>query len=226
MKGKRIFYCELAYFFGIVVLAFGTALMEKADFGMSMVVAPAYLIHLKISEYVPSFSFGMSEYIFQAVLLVLLSLGMHKFKKIYILSFATAFIYGTVLDIVINTVALFPYSGFVWQVIFYIAGLITCAIGVALLLHTYFPPEAYELVVKELSAKFNVTIGKTKTIYDCCSCALAIVLSLCFFKTFIGVKWGTIVCAIINGWLIGKISQLLESKFILKDALSWRNKLQ
>ena len=76
MKGKRIFYCELAYFFGIVVLAFGTALMEKADFGMSMVVAPAYLIHLKISEYVPSFSFGMSEYIFQAVLLVLLSLVM------------------------------------------------------------------------------------------------------------------------------------------------------
>ena len=55
MKGKRIFYCELAYFLGIVVLAFGTALMEKADFGMSMVVAPAYLIHLKISEYVRLF---------------------------------------------------------------------------------------------------------------------------------------------------------------------------
>ena len=226
MKGKRIFYSELAYFLGIVVLAFGTAMMEKADFGMSMVVAPAYLIHLKISEYVPFFSFGMSEYIFQAVLLVLLSLVMRKFKKSYILSFVTAFLYGTVLDIAINTVSLFPYSGFVWQVISYIAGLIICAIGVALLLHTYFPPEAYEFVVKELSAKFNITIGKVKTIYDCCSCALAIVLSLCFFKTFIGVKWGTIVCAIINGWLIGRISRLLEKKFVLKDALALRNKLQ
>ena len=61
MKGKRILYCELAYFLGIIVLAFGTALMEKADFGISMVVAPAYLIHLKVSEYVPFFSFGMSE---------------------------------------------------------------------------------------------------------------------------------------------------------------------
>ena len=226
MKRKRIFYCEPAYFLGIVVLAFGTALMEKADFGMSMVVAPAYLIHLKISEYVPWFSFGMSEYAFQALLLILLSVVMHKFKKSYILSFATAFLYGTVLDIAMKVVALFPYSGLVWQVIFYIAGLIICAVGVALLLHTYFPPEAYELAVKELSAKFNVTIGKTKTIYDCCSCALAIVLSLCFFKTFVGVKWGTIACAIINGWLIGKFSQLLESKFILKDAFPWRNKLQ
>ena len=111
MKGKRIFCCELAYVVGIVVLALGTAFMEKADFGISMVVAPAYLIHLKVSEYVPFFSFGMSEYVFQAVLLVLLSLVMRKFKKSYLLSFATAFLYGTVLDIAISLVGLFPYAG-------------------------------------------------------------------------------------------------------------------
>ena len=40
------------------------------------------------------------------------------------------------------------------------------------LFRTYFPPEAYELVVKELSQKFHATVGKTKTIYDCCSCFL------------------------------------------------------
>jgi hypothetical protein len=40
------------------------------------------------------------------------------------------------------------------------------------------------------------------------------------------VKWGTIVCAMINGWLIGRISRFLEHKFILKDALSLRKKLQ
>ena len=226
MKGKRTIYSEAAYFVGLVVLAFGTALMEKADFGISMVVAPAYLLHLKISEYWPSFSFGMSEYVFQAALLVLLSLVMGKFKKSYILSFATAFLYGTVLDIAMNTVALFPYSGTVWQVVFYIVGLIVCAVGVALLLHTYFPPEAYELVVKELSAKFNVPVGKTKTVYDLCSCVLAIILSVCFFRAFVGVKWGTVLCAAVNGWLIGRISHLLESRFLLKDAFSWRNKLQ
>ena len=40
---KRTFYTETAYAIGIVALALGTALMEKADYGMSMVVAPAYL---------------------------------------------------------------------------------------------------------------------------------------------------------------------------------------
>lgn len=226
MKGKRIIYCELAYVIGIVVLALGTAFMEKADFGMSMVVAPAYLIHLKISSYIPFFSFGISEYIFQAVLLTLLSLVMGKIKKSYILSFATAFLYGTVLDVAISFVGLFPYTGIIWKVIFYVIGLIACAIGVAFLIHTYFPPEAYELVVKEFAQKFNVTIGKTKTIYDCCSCILGILLSLYFFKTFVGVKWGTIVCAIINGWLIGKISCFIENNYIWKDALTLRSKLE
>ena len=226
MKGKRIIYSEMAYFWGLIILALGTAFMEKADFGISMVVAPAYLIHLKASEYLPFFSFGVSEYVFQAVLLVLLSLVMRKFKKSYLLSFATAFLYGTVLDIMITLVALFPQESLVWQIIFYTAGMIICAIGVALLLHTYFPPEAYELVVKELSQKFHITVGKIKTIYDCCSCVFAVVLSLCFFQSFVGVKWGTIVCAMINGWLIGKISGFLERNFILKDALFLRKKLQ
>ena len=226
MKGKRVIYSELAYFIGIFVLALGTAFMERADFGISMVVAPAYLIHLKVSQYLPFFSFGMSEYVFQAVLLVLLSLVMGKLKKSYLLSFVTAFFYGTVLDGTISLVALLPWNGILWQVIFYVVGLVTCSVGVALLLHTYFPPEAYELVVKELSPKFGATIGKTKTIYDCCSCLFAVVLSLCFFKSFVGVKWGTIVCALVNGWLIGKISHYLEHAFVWKDGLSFREKRQ
>lgn len=81
MKTKRVFYTELAYAIGITVLALGTALMERADFGMSMVVAPAYLLHLKVSEFLPWYSFGVSEYVLQAVLLAVLSLMMRKFKK-------------------------------------------------------------------------------------------------------------------------------------------------
>ena len=226
MKGKRIFYCELAYVFGLIILAIGTALMEKADFGMSMVVAPAYLVHLKVSQYLPFFSFGVAEYIFQAALLMLLTFVMRKAKISYLLSFATAFIYGTVLDAAIALVGLMPFSGVMWQVAFYITGLVACAIGVALLLRTYLPPEAYELVVKELSGKFNMSIGKTKTVYDCCSCVFGIVLSLCFFGSFVGVKWGTIVCAVVNGWMIGKISSFLENNFIWKDALSLRSRMQ
>ena len=47
---QRTFYTELAYFLGLLILALGTAFMERSDFGVSMVVAPAYLLHRKVSE--------------------------------------------------------------------------------------------------------------------------------------------------------------------------------
>jgi len=226
MKGKRVLYSEAAYLIGLIVLAVGTALMEKADFGMSMVVAPAYLIHLKVSEYLPFFSFGMSEYVFQAVLLCLLAAVMRRARMSYLLSFATAFLYGVILDAVMAAAAFLPDTGIAWRIVYYAAGLVICSVGVAFLLHTYLPPEAYELAVKEFSQKFRMPISKTKTIYDCCSCGLGIVLSLCFFGGFVGVKWGTVVCALINGWLIGRITRFLENRFVLKDALSLRGRLE
>lgn len=42
---KKTFYTEWAYVAGLLLIAAGVVLMEKADFGMSMIVAPAYLLH-------------------------------------------------------------------------------------------------------------------------------------------------------------------------------------
>ena len=38
---KRVFYTEISYILGLVIMAFAAAFTEKANFGMSMVVAPA-----------------------------------------------------------------------------------------------------------------------------------------------------------------------------------------
>ncbi len=79
--------------------------------------------------------------------------------------------------------------------------------------------------VKEISEKYRLPLGKVKTIYDCCSLILSIVLSFLFFKTFVGVKWGTVVCAVLNGFLIGKIGSFLESKGVFRDGFPWRDKI-
>lgn len=108
MGGKKVFYTEIAYVWGLVLLAFGTALMERADFGMSMVVAPAYLAYLKISQFAGWFTFGMAEYCFQAILLVLMSVLLRRFKSMYLFSFCTAVLYGVVLDFCIWIVGYIP----------------------------------------------------------------------------------------------------------------------
>lgn len=225
MKRKKTFYSEFAYFFGILILAIGTAMMARADLGMSMVVAPAYLLHLKISQYVPWFSFGISEYMFQAFLLIILSIILRKFKKGYIFSFVTAVIYGIMLDVSIKMISFFPGEGITERIVFFIIGMITCSLGVCLFFHTYISPEAYELFVKEMSGKTGKDIGRIKTVYDCCSCLVGIVLSFIFFGFghFEGVKIGTVICALLNGRLISVIGIMLEKIFVFRDVLPWRD---
>ena len=96
---KKTLHSETAYLLGILALTFGTALMEKADFGVSMVVAPAYLVYLKVSEILPAFSFGMAEYFLHALLIITLCFIMKGYMRKYLFSFVTAVLYGTVLDL-------------------------------------------------------------------------------------------------------------------------------
>ncbi|MCM1135781.1 MAG: DUF6198 family protein [Clostridium sp.] len=221
MNRKKVLFSECAYALGIAALAAGTALMEKADFGMSMVVAPAYLIYLKVSQYLEGFTFGMAEYCLQAVLLVITSVILRRFKLTYLFSFGTALLYGAVLDFFVWLAGPLHSTAISGRAGFYCIGLLFCATGVSLLFHTYIAPEAYELIVKEISSRFQKEIHIVKTFYDCGSCVVSIIMSFVFFGFghFEGVKLGTIVCALVNGWLIGKISTVLENRFVFKDAL-------
>ena len=221
---KKVFYSELAYIVGLVSLALSAAFMERADFGVSMVVAPAYLLHLKVSQYLPFFSFGMAEYTFQAVLLIVMVIVIRKFRLSYLFSFVTAVVYGFVLDLSMMCVAFIPSELLVTRIILYIIGLLGCAIGVSLLFHTYISPEVYELFVKEVSGIMKIDINKFKTIYDLSSCLLAIIMSFMFFGLwhFEGVKIGTVVCALLNGVTIGMFSKLFDKFFVFEDKLRLR----
>ena len=225
---KRIFYTECAYIFGLIGLAFGTALMEAADFGVSMVVAPAYLVYLKLSQVWSFFSFGMAEYMLQAILLIILMIVLKRFKVSYLFSFVTAVIYGFLLDQSMNIVALFSSEDFVIRIALYCLGFLSCTAGVSMIFHTYIAPEVYELFVKEVSAKYNINIHKFKTCYDCVSCLVGIVISFAFFGLwhFEGIKIGTIICALINGWTISRFTHFFEKHWEFKDGLKMRNYFQ
>ena len=218
---KRVFYTELSYLLGIVIMAFGAAFTELAGFGMSMVVAPTYIVHLIVSETLPWFTFGVAEYCVQALLILLTAAVMRRFKLSYLFSFVTAILYGLCLDGAILLLAALPAEAFALRILWFAIGTIFCSIAVSLFFHTYISPEAYELIVKEIARKFSININKTKTIYDCISTVTAIVLSFSFFGfgVFRGVGIGTIVCALINGFLIGLVSIFLEKHFAFCNRL-------
>lgn len=222
---KITFYSELSYILGLIILAFGTAMMEAADFGLSMIVAPAYLLHLRLSGFLPWFTFGVAEYCLQAFLIVIMVIFLRRFRVSYLFSFVTAVIYGYLLDMAMAAIAILPGTEILAvRIVLYTAGIFFCAAGISLLFHTYLSPEAYELIVKELSAKLNIPIHIFKTGYDCASLAVAVIMSFCFFGfgVFEGVKFGTIICALINGTIINMFSKLFEKVFTFKDGLKFR----
>ena len=136
---KRIFYTELSYVLGLVIMAFAAALTEKANFGMSMVVAPAYILHLKVSQFFPWFTFGVAEYVFQGLLVLLTVFLMRGFKRSYLFSFITAFLYGTLLDLAIQLVSYLPDEAFAIRVVWFACGTIFCSFAVSLFSTPIFP---------------------------------------------------------------------------------------
>lgn len=223
MKKIR-FYTEAAYILGLILLAIGTAMMEKANFGVSMVVAPAYLVYLKLNPALPFFTFGMAEYMLQLVLLAALAIFQKKLRLCYLFSFITAFIYGQLLDGSMALTGLIAGSSMALRMGFYLGGMVICSAGVSMLFNTYIAPEAYELVVKEASIALNKPAHRVKTVYDLSSCAAAIFLSFIFFGfgVFEGVKLGTVFCALVNGSLIGLFSRLWTRRLEFTDALKLR----
>lgn len=221
---KRTFFTEYAYICGIVTLAFGTAFMEKADLGVSMVVAPAYLLYLRLSEIWSFVTFGMTEYTFQALLLIVMILVLRRFRFSYLFSFVTAVIYGFTLDFSMTLVAMIDLKTLTWRILFYVTGMLLCSAGVSFMFNTYIAPEVYELFVKELAFEKKLNISKLKTTYDCISCLAAIVMSFTFFGIFHfeGVKIGTVICALINGKIIGLFSKRMEKRWYFKDKLPLR----
>ena len=223
---KKGFYTEVAYLIGIVGIALGVGFMERADFGLSMVVAPAYVLHRAVSV-IPGFeffTFGVAEYTLQAVLLILLAAVVRKFRLSYLFSFVTAVVYGYVLDLILLLMPQISADNYFLRILFFILGEFFCSVGVSMMFHTYISPEVYELFVSEVSKTYHLKTHKVKTVYDCVSCVVGIVLSFVFFGfgSFVGIGWGTVICALINGAIIGGMSKLEDRWFEFKDGLPLR----
>ena len=220
-KKKRILYTEVAYLLAMIVMPLGVAMMKVADLGLSMIVAPAYLIHLKVSQFLPWFSFGTAEYVLQGLLLVALFICLGRCKLTLFFSFVTALLYGLALDGCLLFISLIPTESIVMRIGLYALGMLLSCSGVALFFGAYIPPCVYDLFVKETAARFSIDRTKFKIAYDTASFLVSLVLSVSFFGLWPleGIGIGTFVCALINGRLIGALARGIERFFVYEDRL-------
>ena len=223
---KPTLYTEIAYLLGLLLLAFGTALTEAGDFGISMVVAPAYLLHLKLVETIPFFSFGLAEYVLQATVFLLMTLCIRKIRPVYFFSFVTTILYGLLLDLFMLLLNPLRVDTMAIRLTVYIAGVLLGSAGIALLFRTYLPPATYELFVKVLSRRWHIRLPVFKTAYDISSMIIAIILSFAFFGDIRGIGIASVICAFVNGTLIRMFTSFFERLWIFKDRFPLRTKFE
>lgn len=218
---KPVFYSEMAYPVGVLLLALATALMERGGLGMSIVVAPAYVVHLKLAEFWSFFSFGMAEYLLQGLVLILTLVLVGRVRIAWVLSFGTTILYGLALDGFMTLTAGIPSALWV-RIAIYVLGFILCVTAVGFMLHSYLPPSAYDLYAKLLTAKTGRPYSVIKTTYDLASLLVAVVLSLWFFGEIRGVGIGTVGGALLGGICIRWMMVWQDRVFDFRDRFAGR----
>lgn len=214
MKQKIGKMNECAWFLGIVLCSLGVCFATKSGFGMSMVVAPAYVIYLKVSETYSWFTFGMAEYCFQGILLIALCIVMKRFKWKYALTFATVIFYGASLDFWQGIFGTEVYADYWQRALSSAFSILITGIAIAFVLRTYLPQEAYEMFVKEISEKHRWNMNKVKWVYDFCSLAATIIIMFVVYHRFsiqiVGIN--TLLYAFLNAPLIALFGKLMDKK--------------
>lgn len=212
---------ELVYVMAIVLLSLAVAMLTAADFGISMIVAPAYLLSLKLNF----LTFGQAGYVIQAGVFIILCIVLRKFKFIYLFSFVTCLIYGAVLDLwrlipFFNPSVTAPGSMALWaRIIMFVAGVLLTSFSVALFFKTYIYPQVYDFFVKAVSLRYGIKLSLFKTAVDLTCLTASVIMTFCFFGELRGLNWGTLVMAVFNGTIIGFFSDLLDKAFDVQPLL-------
>ena len=217
---------ELMWGLGIIFVAFGVAICSKANLGVSMIAAPAFILSEAFVSHLPALSVGVTEYIIQGFMLVAMCFVVGRFNWRYLLAFASAVIYGYTLNLFLWILGGVQFNGLALRWVMLIVGDSITALGVACFFRTYLPLQVYELFVAELAARFRWSVNKVKWSFDISLLAISIVLSFILFDDASNFNWssiyynsfhsiglGTLVTTVINSPIIAFFSKVVDKVF-------------
>lgn len=217
---------ELLWLLGTIFVAMGVSVCSKADLGVSMIAAPAFVLSEALQPLWSALSVGVTEYVFQGLLLVLLVIVVGRFDWRFLLAFASAVLYGYTLNGFMWLLGGVTFDAVWLRWVMLIVGDLLTAFGVACFFRTYMPLQVYELFVAEVAARFNIDIGKVKWIFDMTLLIISITLAVTLFgdagtfdwstigyASFHSIGLGTLVTTAINSPIISLMGRLIDALF-------------
>lgn len=208
MNKKLIKLGEASWVVGNILCAIGNCFVSKSAFGLSAIIAPAFILNRKIGF----LTVGVCEWIIQGLLLALCCIIIGKFKGKFIATICNIIFYGACFDLVDLLFSFIVPTTIPARILIAAVGMIITGLGVALMLRTYIPPAAYEIFVKEIAEAKGFNMPKVKLVFDASMLALTLILMFAllggFYVDIIG--YITVIAAFLNSVLIGFFGKILD----------------
>lgn len=192
------------FLIGLFVNSLGVSLITKASLGTSPISSIPYVLSL-------SFPFTLGNFtIFFSVFLILLQLLILRknFKLEHVLQIPVSIVFGYFIDL---TMLLFIWvnpQNYVMKIVYLLIGCLILGIGVYMEVLADVVMLPGESFVRAIVLTWKTNFGTTKICFDVSMAVIAAILSFVFTGHLNGVREGTIIAAL----LVGFIARVLGKK--------------
>ena len=202
----------LIFLVGLFVNSLGVSLITKANLGTSPISSIPYVLSLNFP-----FTLGNFTIFFSIFLIVLQLIILRKnFKLEHILQIPVSIIFGYFIDL---TMILFSWvnpKAYIMKIVYLLIGCLILGVGVYMEVLADVVMLPGESFVRAVVLTWKTNFGTTKICFDVSMSVIAAVLSFVFVGRLAGVREGTVIAAL----LVGFIARLIGKKLVfLKDMI-------
>ena len=192
------------YCLGLWILAFGIALSVNSNLGVSPVSSLPYVVSL-----ITKISLGTCTTIVYALYILLQMVLSRKFRPALLLQLVFSTIFGWFVDAAKFLLGDFCLPTYFGQLAMLAASILLIGFSLVLYIDVDLAPMPAEGLVGCIAAKNGKSFSKMKTLFDCTSVLVAVVLSFLFLGRLTGIREGTVLTALLAGRMMGLIRRFV-----------------
>ncbi len=187
----------IVFLIGFFINSLGVSLITKADLGTSPISSIPYVLSLNFPFTLGQFTIAFS------LLLILIQLVIlrRNFKAEHLLQIPISILFGYFIDLTMIMLFFVHPQTYLSSVVYLLIGCVILGFGVyteVLADVAMFPGESF---VRAVSSTWKTEFGSTKVAFDVSLAVIAAVLSLLFAHRLDGVREGTIIAALLVGFI-------------------------
>ena len=203
----------VAFIIGLLVNALGVAIIKNAALGTSPITVIPDVLSIAFSlSFLGITSFGIFVFIFNLILVILQILLLRRwFKLEYLIQIPVALVFAYLSDIGVQILSFMKTTNYALCLLYLIIGCIVLGFGVYLEMIANVVMLPGESFARAIAMTLNKEFGICKVCFDAAMTIIALVLTLILMHRLEGVREGTIVAAIIVGYVARLINKLFPS---------------